>query len=137
MSKETPSKSTMKELPSSEKDLLAEVRSSGLLGNDPNLDKPRAKLISYIYDSYKIGRSFNHVSILVVGTTGVGKSSTIKSLRCLNELSLVTDEVYNQMSHLLSISNVFVSAIFRLITNCTREITPPESTNCTRNGTAE
>ena len=80
MSKETPSKSTMKELPSSEKDLLAEVRSSGLLGNDPNLDKPRAKLISYIYDSYKIGRSFNHVSILVVGTTGVGKSSTINHL---------------------------------------------------------
>ena len=46
-----------------------------------------------------------------------------------------TDEVYNQMSHLLSIPNVFVSAIFRLITNCTREITPLESTNCTRNGT--
>ena len=44
-----------------------------------------------------------------------------------------TDEVYNQMSHLLSIPNVFVSAIFRLITNCTREITPLESTNCTRN----
>ena len=48
---------------------------------------------------------------------------------------LGTDEVYNQMSHLLSIPNVFVSAIFRLITNCTREITPLESTNCTRNGT--
>ena len=47
----------------------------------------------------------------------------------------ITDEVYNQMSHLLSIPNVFVSAIFRLITNCTREITPLESTNCTRNGT--
>ena len=48
-----------------------------------------------------------------------------------------TDEVYNQMSHLLSVPNVFVSAIFRLITNCTREITPLESTNCTRSGTCE
>ena len=41
----------------------------------------------------------------------------------------------DQMSHFLSIPNVFVSAIFRLITNCTREITQPESTNCSRNGT--
>ena len=37
-------------------------------------------------------------------------------------LITTTDEVYNQMSHLLSIRNVFVSAIFRLITNCTRDI---------------
>ena len=37
-------------------------------------------------------------------------------------LVLGTDEVYNQMSHLLSIRNVFVSAIFRLITNCTRDM---------------
>ena len=34
----------------------------------------------------------------------------------------------DQMSHFLSIPNVFVSAIFRLITNCTREMTQPEST---------
>ena len=50
-------------------------------------------------------------------------------------LTSVTDQVWNQMSHFLSIPNVFVSAIFRLITNWTREMTQPESTNCSRNGT--
>ena len=57
------------------------------------------------------------------------------------DITRITDEVYNQMSHLLSIRNVFVSAIFRLITNCTRDMALAkldvyclrESTNCTRN----
>ena len=60
-----------------------------------------------------------------------------------NIRDVTTDEVYNQMSHLLSIRNVFVSAIFRLITNCTRDMALVkldvfclrESTNCTRNST--
>ena len=67
-------------LPSSKSGFLAEVTSLGLLGKDVNLDKPRAKLISYIHDSDKIKRGFNHVSVLVVGSSGVGKSSTINHL---------------------------------------------------------
>ena len=70
----------MKELPSSKRDSLSEAILLGLLGTDPNLDQPRAKLISYTNDSHKIQRGFNHVSILVLGTTGVGKSSTINHL---------------------------------------------------------
>ena len=68
------------ELPSSKGRMLAEAKSLGLLGPQPSLDKPRAKLISYIYDSDKISRGFNHVSILLVGSSGVGKSSTINHL---------------------------------------------------------
>ena len=78
--RKAPSKSAMKELPSSKRGLLYEATSLGLLGKFPNLDQPRAKLISYIHDSVKINRSLNHVSILVVGSTGVGKSSTINHL---------------------------------------------------------
>ena len=78
--RKAPSKSAMKELPSSKRGLLYEATSLGLLGTSPNLDQPRAKLISYIHDSLKINRSINHVSILVVGSTGVGKSSTINHL---------------------------------------------------------
>ena len=78
--RKAPSKSAMKELPSSKRGLLYEAISLGLLGKSPNLDQPRAKLISYIHDSVNINRSLNHVSILVVGSTGVGKSSTINHL---------------------------------------------------------
>ena len=50
---------------------------------------------------------------------------------------------FNQMSHSLFIPNVFVSAIFRLISNCTRDMALAtldvyclrECTNCTRNST--
>ena len=79
ISKET-SKSIMKELPSSKRGLLAEVTSLDLFANDPNLDQPRAKLISYIHNSMSINRGFNHVSLLLVGSTGVGKSSTVNHL---------------------------------------------------------
>ena len=80
MSKKTPSKSSMKELPSSKSSLLAEATSLGFFGRKPNLDKPRAKLISYIHDSHKINRGFNHVSILLVGSIAAGKSETINHL---------------------------------------------------------
>ena len=70
----------MKELPSSKAGVVYEATSLGLLGKLPSLEKPRAKLISYIYDSDKIKRGFNHVSILMVGSSGVGKSSTINHL---------------------------------------------------------
>ena len=70
----------MKELPSSKVELLEEATSLGLLGRNPNLDQPRAKLISYINDSINIKRGLNHVSILLIGSSGVGKSSTINHL---------------------------------------------------------
>ena len=70
----------MKELPSSKGCLLKEVTSLGLLGPQPSLKKRRAKLISYINDSINIKRGLNHVSILLVGSSGVGKSSTINHL---------------------------------------------------------
>ena len=80
VSKETPTKSAFKQLPSSKRDLQTEATSLGLLGKDANLNKPRAKLISYIHDSHKINRSLNHVSLLLVGSSGVGKSETINHL---------------------------------------------------------
>ena len=79
------SKNAVKELPSSKQDLLIEATSLGLLGKDATLDKPRAKLISYIHDSHKINRSLNHVSLLLVGSSGVGKSETINHLLNIGE----------------------------------------------------
>ena len=70
----------MKELPSSKFDLLKEASLSGLLERNPNSDQPRAKLISYINDSINIKRGLNHVSILLIGSSGAGKSSTINHL---------------------------------------------------------
>ena len=70
----------MKELSSSKVGLLKEATSLGLLGGNPSLDKPRAKLISYINNSINIKRGLNHVSILLFGSSGVGKSSTINHL---------------------------------------------------------
>ena len=79
-SKETPTKSALTDLPYSRSSCYYEATSLGLLGKDANLDKPRAKLISYINDSDKIKRGFNHVSMLLVGSSGVGKSGTINHL---------------------------------------------------------
>ena len=73
-------KSAMNELPSSKSNFLDEFYSLGLTEKSSNLKKPRAKLISYIHDSGKINRGYNHVSLLVVGSSGVGKSSTINHL---------------------------------------------------------
>ena len=70
----------MKPMPQNKKALLEETTSLGLLGPNPSLEKPRAKLLNYIHSSMKIKRSFNHVSILLVGTTGVGKSATVNHL---------------------------------------------------------
>ena len=70
----------MNELPSTKSNFFAEIIQFGISGKNPNLNEPRAKLISYINDSYKIDRGFNHVSILAVGSPAVGKSSTINHL---------------------------------------------------------
>ena len=80
----------MKPLPGKESALLEEAKSLGLLGSNASLEKPRAGLVKYINDSRKIGRSINHVSILLVGTSGVGKSSTVNHLLGL-ELAKTSD----------------------------------------------
>ena len=79
----------MKELPSSKRASLDEATYLGILGPDPNLTQPRARLLTYTYDSRKIQRGFNYVSILVLGTTGVGKSSTVNHL-----LNIGTEEEF-------------------------------------------
>ena len=63
--------------------------SQGLLKPKPDLTKPRNQLLSFIYESHKIGRSIDRASILLVGTSGVGKSSTINHLFGLEQSSKV------------------------------------------------
>ncbi|CAB4043654.1 GTP-binding A, partial [Paramuricea clavata] len=70
----------MKPLPRDKKTLFVEAHSLGLIGPNPDLQKPRAKLVDYINSSGMTGRSMNHVSILLVGESGVGKSCTINHL---------------------------------------------------------
>ncbi len=70
----------MKPLPRDKNAVLEEAKSLGLLGPNVSLEKPRAKLVKCINDSRKIRRSINHVSVLLVGTSGVGKSSTVNHL---------------------------------------------------------
>ena len=60
------------------KDLKSEARKLGLIRLYPKLDTGRKQLLKYIHDSSKIGRSSEQGSILLVGSTGVGKSSTKK-----------------------------------------------------------
>lgn len=72
--------SSMKPLPSSITALGKEAGSLGLLGPNPSLKKPRAQLLNFINSSRKIRRSIHQASILVVGSSGVGKSSTINHL---------------------------------------------------------
>ena len=45
-----------------------------------DLSRARAELLEYIRNSIEIGRSFSRVSILLVGTAGVGKSATVNHL---------------------------------------------------------
>ncbi len=70
----------MKPLPRDESALFKEINSLSLLGPNASLENPRAKLVKCINDSRNIGRSINHVSILSLGTSGVGKSSTVNHL---------------------------------------------------------
>ena len=70
----------MKPLPRDKNAVRKEAILLGLVGANPSLEQPRAKLVSFINDSDQIGRSLNHVSVLLVGKSGVGKSSTINHL---------------------------------------------------------
>ena len=70
----------MKPLPHDETALFNEATSLGLLRPNPSLKKPRAKLLKCIHSSMGVKRSFNHVSILLVGISGAGKSATVNHL---------------------------------------------------------
>lgn len=68
-----------KPVPSTDLELRREIKPFLRLGpgDDP---PPRAKLLSFILSSQGVHRSPNHVSILLAGNSGTGKSTTINHL---------------------------------------------------------
>ena len=72
--------------PRTQGELKQEALKLGLLspGQQDN-SSPRADLIKHIYKSFKINRNIDRASILLVGTSGVGKSSTLNHLFNLKE----------------------------------------------------
>ena len=75
-------------------ELKKEANKRGLLSwrNDSKVSKssPRDDLLCHIYNSYSMDRSLDRASILLVGTSGVGKSSTINHLFNLQQSQSVT-----------------------------------------------
>ena len=71
---------TLKSMPTSGVAFLKEASSLGLFESKPSLREPRAKLFSIVNYSRKINRAINHTSVLLLGSSGVGKSSTINHL---------------------------------------------------------
>ncbi|XP_028397224.1 uncharacterized protein LOC114521033 [Dendronephthya gigantea] len=69
----------LKPLPASAEDFKEELRLFENLDRDSD-PPPRAKLYHCLFSSAKIKRPFNSAMILLVGSTGVGKSSTINHL---------------------------------------------------------
>ena len=77
----------MSAVPKTKNELQKEAAKRGML---PGFIKnivwtPRKTLLAHIYKSTKIDRSLNRASILLVGASGVGKSSTINHLFDLDE----------------------------------------------------
>ena len=70
----------MKPMPRNEDVVDAGFHALGLSSPNPSLEEQRAKLLKYIQNSMKIKRSSNHVSIMLVGPSGVGKSATVNHL---------------------------------------------------------
>ena len=68
--------------PKSPQDLKSEAIDIGLgdSNREAALHKPRGKYLTACYNSWRSGRSFNHVSTILLGLTGSGKSSTIMHL---------------------------------------------------------
>ena len=75
------SSAKMKPIPQSSEELKKEVQEMALLHLRPNAEpSPRAKLCHFMTASGQIKRSPCYTSILLVGVTGVGKSSTVNHL---------------------------------------------------------
>ena len=71
----------LKPIPQTYEALSKEVQSMSLLRLAPNANpSPRAQLYHFMMESRKIGRSSIYASIVMVGSSGVGKSSTINHL---------------------------------------------------------
>ena len=70
----------MKPIPKDRRAALKEGQELGLFSPNFNLDTGRKQLLSHIWSSYKIKRSTSQVSIVLIGSSGVGKSSTINHL---------------------------------------------------------
>ena len=71
----------LKPIPQTYEALSKEVQLMSILRLAPNADpSPRAQLCHFMTESRKIGRSPIYASILMVGSSGVGKSSTINHL---------------------------------------------------------
>ena len=71
---------TFKPLPWNKRRMMREAQQLGLLKPNPKVDTGRKELLSHVYSSYKIKRSYKQMSILLIGSTGVGKSSTVNHL---------------------------------------------------------
>ena len=78
---------SLKPPPRSLQALKDECMKRGLLNKDADFsdESKRNQLLLHMWNSHTIGRSIDRASILVVGTSGVGKSSTINHLFDLKE----------------------------------------------------
>lgn len=97
----------MKPMPTSRNEMLKEATSLGLVPT-PMKDlkvTPRIKLLQYAYDSYKASRSFNRTSMIVLGTTGSGKSSIVNHL-----LGVDIAKISNSMSETRMTSEFVLTA---------------------------
>ena len=78
----------LKQAPRNFNELKTEAVRMGLLKGrqeDAKTDNPRAQLLMHVYKSYQIARSVEKGLILMVGTSGTGKSSTINHLFSLKD----------------------------------------------------
>ena len=88
---------TLKPPPRSYKELVKECHDRGLTNQtldkasrDKLIKQKRSQLLLNIWDAYRLGRSIEKASILLVGSSGVGKSSTINHLFGLSEEESIT-----------------------------------------------
>ena len=83
------SSAKIKPIPQPSEELKKEVQKMSLLYLRPNAEpSPRAKLCYFMTASRQIKRSPCYTSILLVGVTGVGKSSTVNHLLNTNLMQL-------------------------------------------------
>ena len=109
----------MSAVPKTKNELKNEAVSSGMFPGFISSIKnivwwPRKTLLAHIYKSTKINRSLNRASILLVGASGVGKSSTVNHLFDLDEsqsvlfakTSAVSSETRTTTEYILEMDSV-------------------------------